>query len=528
MLKITNIKMPVGHSADDVKKKAATVLGVVPEALRGFTVVKKSLDARDKNDIAFIYSVTADVQNETRYTNKPNVTLASSQKYTPPKLATSSESIIKRPVVIGMGPAGLFSALILAEAGLRPLVFEQGKDALSRKADVDMFFATGVLNPRSNVQFGEGGAGTFSDGKLTTGINDIRIQKVLETFVEAGAPEEIIYSSKPHIGTDKLIDVVMNIRKRIVSLGGEVFFDTRFTGFTAENGALKSVTVERLGVIETDVAILAIGHSSRDTFATLCASGVKMLPKPFSVGVRIEHSQELISKSQYGKLYASLGAADYKLNTRLQNGRGVYTFCMCPGGYVVAAASEPGALVTNGMSYYARAGTNANSALLVSVTPEDYRAYGDDPLAGIAFQRDLEHGAYALGGGGYKAPVQLVGDFMNARATTRLGDVKPTYTPGVTPTDLSACLPPFVTASLREAIPALDKRLRGFSSQDAVMTAVESRSSSPVRIPRDECYSANIRGILPCGEGAGYAGGIMSSAVDGIKCAENAIHFVVI
>ena len=433
-----------------------------------------------------------------------------------------------RPVVIGTGPCGLFAGLILAEAGLKPLLLERGKPVEERSRDVDHFWRTGKLNIHSNVQFGEGGAGTFSDGKLTTGISDPRIAKVNEEFIEAGASETIRYRHMPHIGTDVLRDVVKAIREKIELLGGSVRFDAKVTGFFTENGDLSGLELETGETLQCREAVFAVGNSARDTFLMLYKSGILMVPKPFSAGVRIEHPQELINYAQYGEENDSegrLSAATYKLSCHCRNsGRGVYTFCMCPGGYVIGAASEAGGEVTNGMSRFARDGVNANSALLVSVSPEDcVRETGiDHPLAGIAFQRQLERAAFVLGGGDYYAPVETVGHFLG-RSDTK-ASVQPTYRPGVKWANLHECLPPFITEAMEEALPQMARRLRGFDLDGAVMTAVETRSSSPVRILRGEdMQSVSLRGLYPCGEGAGYAGGIMSSAVDGIKAAEKII-----
>ena len=403
---------------------------------------------------------------------------------------------------------------------MNPIIIEQGKKALERKKDVDLFWEKGELNPVSNVQFGEGGAGTFSDGKLTTQINNPLCRKVLEEFVDCKAPKEIMYDSKPHIGTDKLMLVVQNMRKKIELLGGEFLFNEKVTDITIEDGKLKSITCSH--VIETDTVIFAIGHSSRDTIEMMYNKGIKMEQKPFSIGVRIEHLQDMINKSQYGELvnHPKLGAADYKLVYHGKDNRAAYTFCMCPGGTVVAATSEEGAVVTNGMSTYKRNGLNGNSALVVGVFPEDFK--DESPIAGMYFQRDLEQKAFVAGGKSYKAPAQLVGDFLNGVKSTKLGEVKSTYTPGITFSNFDDILPDFVTKTMKEAIIDLDRKIKGFASSDSLLTGVETRTSSPVRILRNERYLTNIQGIYPCGEGSGYAGGIMSSAVDGIKCA-NAI-----
>ena len=522
MLRISNIKLRADFEPSKenefLAQKIQKILRVKQNKIMSFHISKKSIDAREKNNVQLVYSVDVEIENERSYLGIKNVSSFELLEYVIKKTQKTT-----RPVVVGSGPAGLFCALVLAEHGLNPIIVEQGMDVDRRKMAVEKFWKDGELENSSNVQFGEGGAGTFSDGKLTTGIKNTRIPKVLKEFVEAGAPSKISYLSKPHIGTDILIDVVRNIRKKIERLGGEVRFETKMKDLIIENGEVRGVLLESQGetdVIETDSVVLAIGHSARDTFYMLKDIGVEMIPKPFAVGVRIEHHQKDVDLQQFGSFanHPLLGASEYKLNAHLPNGRGVYTFCMCPGGHVVAAASEKNAVVTNGMSYSARSGENANSALLVSVTPKDLNG---DVLGAIEFQRKLERKAFELGGRNYFAPVQLVGDFLVDKGSKQLGDIIPTYTPGVTPTDLRECLDDFIVESLKDGLRIMDKKLAGFIKHDAVLSAVESRSSSPVTIKRDPLtYESNIKGLFPCGEGAGYAGGITSSAVDGIKCAE--------
>ncbi|MGI6308936.1 MAG: NAD(P)/FAD-dependent oxidoreductase [Dethiobacteria bacterium] len=527
MLRLAGIKIRINKAIDletekqALRNKILSSLRINERELLGFTIFKKSIDARKKNKIFYVYTVDVEVHNEERILKKRR-----SQAITPtpdlsyPGIQSGTEQMTARPVVIGMGPAGLFAGLMLAKNGYKPIILERGEDVETRTAKVNKFWNNGLLDTESNVQFGEGGAGTFSDGKLTTLINDRRCRTVLQEFIKAGAPPEILYKSKPHIGTDLLKSTVKNIRQEIIAHGGEVRFKTKVTDFIIKDGNIDAVVINDQERLNCKVALLAIGHSARDTIALLHRRGIFMTRKSFSIGVRIEHSQDIINKAQYGAAagYPGLGAADYKLAYHSQNGRSAYTFCMCPGGYVVAAASEEQCIVTNGMSEYKRDGDNANSALLVGVKPADFP--GEHPLGGIEFQRRWEKLAYQLGGGNYRAPVQLTGDFLADQPSTQWGHVKPTYKPGVTFAQLKNCLPDYVIETLKEAIMFFDTRIKGFALPDSILTGVETRSSSPVRINRDDNYLSNIHGLYPLGEGAGYAGGIMSSAVDGIKTAE--------
>ena len=517
MIRLRDISLPPEHSPSQLQFEAARLLRLSPSKIRGIRIVRRSVDARKKPHVKIIYTLDAAVEgSETKILKHAackRAGIAPTAFYQPPKPRPPAE---ERPVVVGFGPAGMFAALILALAGQRPLVLERGDDALTRHQKVESFFSGGPLDPRSNVQFGEGGAGTFSDGKLNTGVNNPRIAWILEQFVAAGAREDILYDAKPHVGTDVLLEVVQNLRKRIISLGGEVRFNTQVTGLETENGQLRGVITQTGERIPCKKAVLAIGHSARDTFAMLEEGGIPMEPKPFSMGVRIEHRQEMVNLAQYGGQNPALPPADYKLVKHLDKNT-VYTFCMCPGGYVVAAASEAGGVVTNGMSYADRAGENANAALLVTLNPEVFPYSGS--LGGMRWQREIEQKAYEISGG-YRAPAQRVGDFLAGRSSDEAGSVKPTYRPGVFWCDLHQVLPEINTDALTQAIPALEGNLAGFSDPDAVLTAPETRSSSPVRILRDESRQSRLRGLYPCGEGAGYAGGIMSAAIDGILTAE--------
>lgn len=530
MIRLTELRLPLDHPPEALRAAAALRLGMAPAAIRDLSVFRRGHDARKKHAIVLVYTLDLALDDEaavlTRFAADPHVGPTPDLEYR--YVAHAPADLPLRPVVVGAGPCGLFAALTLAQMGFRPIILERGKEVRQRTQDTWGLWRRGVLDPESNVQFGEGGAGTFSDGKLYSGVKEANRlgRRVLTEFVAAGAPAEILTASKPHIGTFRLVSMVEAMRATIESLGGEYRFATRLADLDLETRADGSRQVRGLhladgGYLRADHVVLALGHSARDTFAALHARGVFMEAKPFSLGVRIEHPQALIDRARFGDFAGNklLGAADYKLVHHGGGGRSVYSFCMCPGGRVVAATSEPGRVVTNGMSQYSRAEFNANAGLVVGVTPE--RDFPDGPLAGIALQRHWESRAFAAGGGAYAAPAQRVGDFLAGRASTALGAVAPSYQPGIAPTDLAACLPDFVVAAIRAALPGFDRQIPGFAMADAVMTGVETRTSSPLRLRRDaSLQSVNTGGLYPAGEGAGYAGGILSAGIDGIRVAE--------
>jgi hypothetical protein len=528
MLRLTELKLPLDHPADALRATILQRLGMADDDLLGFSIFKRSYDARKKHALLLVYAVDVEVKNEAALLKKfrDDRHLAPTPDMDYQFVGHAPENLAERPLVVGFGPCGIFAALVLAQMGFRPIVLERGKAVRERTQDTWGLWRKHVLNPESNVQFGEGGAGTFSDGKLYSQIKDPKHlgRKVLTEFVKAGAPDEILYVSKPHIGTFRLVGMVEAMRHEIEELGGEIRFQQRVTDVLIEEGPdgkrIGGVTLASGGTLKSHHVVLALGHSARDTFEMLQARGVYMEAKPFSIGFRIEHPQSLIDKARLGPNAGNplLGAADYKLVHHAKNGRTVYSFCMCPGGTVVAAASEPNCVVTNGMSQYSRNERNANAGIVVGITPEDFPG---GPLAGIELQRKLEARAFELGGGNYDAPAQLVGDFIEGRPSTRLGSVEPSYQPGVHLTDLATVLPDYAIAAIREALPAFDKQIKGFAMKDAVLTGVETRTSSPLRITRGDDYqSLNVHGLYPAGEGAGYAGGILSAGVDGIRAAE--------
>ncbi|MBW4516986.1 MAG: NAD(P)/FAD-dependent oxidoreductase [Timaviella obliquedivisa GSE-PSE-MK23-08B] len=525
MLRIAEIKLPLDHAEDALKTAILQKLNIPPEELLHYSIFKRSYDARRREQIILVYILDVETTRDTHHLQRlrkdPYVIATPDTSYR--TVAQAPSGLTTRPIVIGTGPCGLFAGLMLARMGFRPIILERGKSVRDRTADTFGFWKKKAsFNPESNAQFGEGGAGTFSDGKLYSQVRDSHHygRKVLTELVNAGANPEILYINKPHIGTFKLVGVVEKMRATIQSLGGEIRFQSRVVDVAIEQRQVRGVTLASGEFISSDHVILAIGHSARDTFQMLLERGVYIEPKPFSVGFRVEHPQTLIDRCRFGEQagHPVLGSADYKLVHHCKNGRSVYSFCMCPGGLVVAAASEPGRLVTNGMSQYSRNERNANSAIVVGITPEDYPG---SPLAGIDFQRRLEEQAFVLGGSNYEAPGQLVGDFIVNRPSTALGSVRPSYQPGVKLGDLSQSLPDYAIAAIREALPAFDKQIKGFAMEDAVLTGVETRTSSPLRIKRKEDrQSVNTTGLYPAGEGAGYAGGILSAGIDGIKVAE--------
>lgn len=533
MLRIQNIKVPIEKAKNKEEERRAILDQIIKKTgsqrdqIRNVSIYRKSIDARKKNEIFFVYACDFESGQEDRLLKKARkLSLIRTPDMSYQEVISGDEKPVNRPIIVGSGPAGLFAGLFLARRGYRPVLLERGDDVDTRTRKIERFWQEGILDPESNVQFGEGGAGTFSDGKLTTLINDRRCRNIIEEFIEAGAPEDILYKSKPHIGTDILRTTVKNLRKKIIALGGEVRFGSKLTDILIKDNQVVGITINGKETLPCDVLLVAIGHSARDTFELLYNRGLHISQKAFSIGVRVEHRQKMINCAQYGdnhEVSSILGAADYKLSYHSANGRSAYTFCMCPGGTVVAAASEENTVVTNGMSEYKRDAENANAALLVNVTPQDFGS--DHPLAGVEFQRKWERLAFEAGGGNYFAPAQTIGSFLKrSDERERLGEVQNSYRPGITLTEIENCLPDYVVETMREALLHFDEKLKGFASPDGLLTGVETRSSSPIRINRDENHLSNIGGVYPVGEGAGYAGGIMSSAVDGVKTAEKVME----
>ncbi|KAJ52284.1 hypothetical protein BD780_003512 [Clostridium tetanomorphum] len=520
-IRINNVILDIEEDMKTLKEKVAKKLKVSTNSIKSFKILKESVDARKKDSIKFNYAVEVTCDNESKVVSRARDKDVKIEEVNyNEEFNFGNKKLNSRPVIVGMGPAGMFAGLLMAQKGYNPIIIERGEKVEERSKSVDDFWNNENFNKESNVQFGEGGAGTFSDGKLTTRIKDSRCDFVLGEFVKAGAPEEILYMGKPHIGTDILKEVVKNIRNKIIELGGEVHFNSKLQDIVLKDNKIKSIVVNEKE-IPCEALVLAIGHSARDTYEMIFDKNIFIEAKPFAIGVRIEHLQSMIDENQYGKYagHARLRAADYRLTYNSKGNRGVYSFCMCPGGYVVAAASEEERLVINGMSYHKREGKNSNSAIVVSVTPKDFGS--NSPLAGMEFQRHYESLAYKLGGGNYSTPVQLLGDFLKDRISKRIGNIEPTYKPGYVFRDLRDCLPDYVTDSLKEGLINFDKKIKGFGDDNAVLTGIETRTSAPIRIVRNEkLQSISLEGLYPAGEGAGYAGGIMSAAVDGLKVAE--------
>lgn len=520
MIRISNIKILEDMSDEDVLVIALKKFNILKSDVKFWKISKKSIDARQKNNVHYSYCFDLELKNENSILRK-NKKIYKIDDFKFPTIIVQNKDI--QPIIIGSGPAGLFAALTFVQNGIKPIIIEQGSSVDDRKKAVDEFISDGILNKNCNVQFGEGGAGTFSDGKLSSGINSPYCTKVLQEFVNFGAPKQILYLTKPHLGTDNLINIIRNMRNYIIENGGRFLFDTKFVDFEIINDKLSKIYIQNLKnneitEITTDILILAIGHSSRDTFKKIYEKGINIEPKNFSVGVRIEHLQSEINKAQYGtSTKLKLPSAEYKLAYHSTSGRSCYTFCMCPGGVVIASSSEENSIVINGMSYFSRNGTNANSAVLVNVTPNDFK--DTSLLSGMYFQKELEEKAFILGGKNYYAPIQRFEDFKNNKKSDFIGNIKPSYLPGTALSDLNSIFPRFISDTLKEGILYFDTKIKGFANADSILTGVETRSSSPIKILRDEKFVSNIIGIYPCGEGAGYAGGIMSAAVDGIKCA---------